>query len=115
MIDLAIAKFHGENVSRLTKIDERLIGIDGNGSGRKGVLQKHGEQLEEMNGDIKTLLTRSENFSKKGVWAVVKWGIPTIITLLALLLSYYGYRVANNKSIAIVPVIRETIPAEASN
>lgn len=115
MIDLSIARFHGENVSRLTKIEDRIIGIDGNGTGRKGALQFQNDKLEEMSVKLNTLLVRSENLSKKSIWAVVKWGIPIIITLLALLLSYMGYRAAQNKGLAYVPVIRETIPADASN
>lgn len=115
MIDLSIARFHGENVARLTKIEDRIIGIDGNGTGRKGALQRQDDKLEEMSGQLKTLLIRSETFSKKGFWTLVRWGIPIIITLLALILSYMGFRAAQNKTVANIPAIRETIPADASN
>lgn len=115
MIDLAIQRFHGENVARLTKIEDRIIGIDGNGTGRIGALQRQDLKLSELDGKLNILVTRSETWSKKGVWSVVKWGIPIIITLLALLLSYAGYRAANNKPLADVRVIHETIPDNASN
>lgn len=87
MIDLAISRHHAENVVRLTRIEDRILGIDGNGSGRKGVLQRQDEKLEQMSGeirDVKTdvaevkdgqnvLLQRSQSWSKKNVWEFAKW------------------------------------------
>ena len=46
-MNLAIARYHGENVARLTKIDGRLIGIDGNGSGRKGAIQRLEDKVDD--------------------------------------------------------------------
>lgn len=40
MIDLAIQTHHAENVERLTRIESRIIAIDGNGTGRIGAVQR---------------------------------------------------------------------------
>lgn len=100
----------------------RLIGIDGNGTGREGELQRQNKKLCDLDDGQKfmieqlhTITTRQESWSKKKFWSLVRWGIPIIITLLALLLSYMGWRAAQNKPLANIPVIRETIPADASN
>ena len=47
MVDLAIAKYHAENVARLTSIEDRIIGIDGNGTGRKGAIQRLEDKMED--------------------------------------------------------------------
>lgn len=61
---------------------ERLIGIDGNGTGREGVLQRQDKKLEEMSGQLAEvkdgqalLLTRSESWSKKAIWEFAQWVI----------------------------------------
>ena len=106
MVDLAIAKFHGENVQRLTKLDammealiKRVIGIDGNGTGKVGVLQKQDIKLEELGdnqdrieGKINDLIHASESFNKKKFWSNLKWGVTTIIALLVLILGFMVYR-----------------------
>lgn len=40
MIDLAQSRYHAENVARLTNIENRIIAIDGNGTGRIGAVQR---------------------------------------------------------------------------
>lgn len=80
MVDLAIAKFHGENVVRMTRIEDRIIGIDGNGTGKKGALQRldakvdqslqHlGSKVDKVCTDVETLLRRStlDNFSRQSI------------------------------------------------
>lgn len=129
MIDNSVNSHHLQNVERLTKIDvqqakieARIIGIDGNGTGREGALQRQDKELLllkagqfDMNIKLDTLLHRSSYWSKKGFWTTVRWGIPTIIALLSLMLAYFGYRAASNKPVASIPIIRETLPADASN
>lgn len=105
------------------ELRERIIGIDSNGTSRTpGALQRQDVKLQQLDDgqmhmieQLTLLTTRQENWSKKGFWNLLRWGIPIIITLLALLLSYAGYRAANNKPLASAPVVRETIPADASN
>lgn len=61
---------------------ERLIGIDGNGTGREGALQRQDKKLVEMSGQIEdvktsvsTLVERSETVSKKKIWELAQWAI----------------------------------------
>src|ERR1019366_1067902 len=60
MVDLAIAKYHAENVSRLIRIEDRIIGIDGNGTGKRGAIQILGEQISEVNRNVETLLDKDQ-------------------------------------------------------
>lgn len=122
MVDARLAAALGPITGGLAELKSRIIGIDGNGTGREGELQRQNTKLTNLDDGQKfmieqlhTITTRQENWSKKKFWTLIRWGIPIIITLLALALSYAGYRIAQNKSIATTRVIRETIPADASN
>lgn len=55
MIDLSIAKFHGENVVRLTNIENRIISIDGNGTGRIGAVQRIEGALSTLTAIVESL------------------------------------------------------------
>lgn len=78
MIDLAIARHHTENVARLTSIEQRIIGIDGNGTGRIGAVQRIElaissltsglESLKESLGEVKIDIGGS--LKTKTLWAV---------------------------------------------
>lgn len=71
MVDLAIAKFHAENVVRMTRIEDRIIGIDGNGTGKIGALQKLDAKVEKVCTDVETLVRRSTSISKQSIVAVL--------------------------------------------
>ena len=85
MIDLAILKFHAENVAHMTTIEQRIIGIDGNGTGRKGAIQRleekmddgfsqMGEQVEEVRTSVSTLhgaSFRHDNIPKMRIYHAV--------------------------------------------
>ncbi len=60
IVNLAIARYHSENVTRLTRIEDRIIGIDGNGTGRKGALQTLGDQVGEINANVKVMLEKDQ-------------------------------------------------------
>lgn len=99
MIDLAISKFHGENVARLEKIEARLIGIDGNGTGRKGVLQRQDETLAtladghvEMKKSIDILVHRSGSWDKATFYRNAKWWITILLALIGSVIGYLTYR-----------------------
>lgn len=103
MIDLAIANFHAENVARLTKIEQRIIGIDGNGTGKKGALQRQDAKLEElacaqkdMGSKLDTIIHQTNSWDKATVWEALKWMFGTILVILALILSYLGYRASQH-------------------
>jgi hypothetical protein len=107
---------------QVSEIRARIIGIDGNGTGQKGALQRQDDKLHDLDdgqkfiiGQLHGITTRQENWSKQRFWTLVRWGIPIIITLLALMLSYLGYRAAQNKPVAQTTVSHETIPADAAN
>lgn len=113
MIDLAIAKFHGENVERLSEIKttqaeirQRIIGMDGNGTGKIGVLQRQDMKLAElsekqdmlesnqtaMNVKLDTIIHQTTSWDKAKVWEALKWMFATILAILSLILGYLGYR-----------------------
>ena len=106
MVNLAVSQFKELNVERLSKIEslvealtKRVIGIDGNGTGKIGVLQKQDIKLEELGENqnrienkIDDLRFATENFSKKKFWSILKWAVTTIIALLVLILGFMVYR-----------------------
>lgn len=118
MINLAVASHHSENVERLSKIlifmeelKYRVIGIDGNGTGRTGALQRQDVKIAEvdakiidvstkqvaMDGKIDQLLVQTKNYSKEDV----KGWLRAILAILTILLGYLTYRAAT-KAPAIV-------------
>lgn len=122
MVDARLAVALGPVNAGLSELKSRIIGIDGNGTGREGELQRQNTKLTNLDDGQKfiieqlhTIKSGQDSWSKKKFWNLLRWGIPIIITLLALLLSYAGFRAANNKPLASAPGIRETIPAAASN
>lgn len=105
----------------VSEVRARIIGIDGNGTGREGVLQRHGKQLDLLDKgqlhiieQLTVLTTRQETWSKKKFWNLVRWGIPVIISLIVLLLTYVGIRAANNKPIASTHTVSENYPINAT-
>lgn len=103
MIELAIAQHHAENVQRLSKIEERIIGIDGNGTGRIGALQRQDIKLAElaaaqaiMVGKIDEVLHNTKSWSKESVINAVKWMFGTILVILGLIITYVAYRDAHH-------------------
>lgn len=40
LVEAKLATYHAQNVQRLTRIEERIISIDGNGTGRIGAVQR---------------------------------------------------------------------------
>lgn len=100
MIDLAISNSMLATEKRLAKIEERIIGIDSNGTGRSpGILQQHGSQLKNLDegqvyiiSQLNKLTKHAETWTKADVWRFVKWSIITIIALLGLVVSYLAYR-----------------------
>ena len=87
MIIAEVGVMHTQNLNRFGLIErsqselrERIIGIDGNGTGREGVLQRQDKVLakleighEEMSRNIVTLVNRSQSWNKKNVWELAKW------------------------------------------
>ena len=55
MIDLAISRHHAENVARLTNIENRIIGIDGNGTGRIGAVQRIEMAISTLTSGLESL------------------------------------------------------------
>jgi hypothetical protein len=103
LIALAISEKHAENVARLTKIEERIIGIDGNGTGRIGALQRQDIKLAEiatnqsvMNSKIDKALHSATSWDKKSVINVLYQGFGSILVILGLIIGYITYRDAHH-------------------
>lgn len=108
-------------LTSMAEIRTRIIGMDGNGTGREGALQRQDKSIarldegqvfiiEKLGGitdQLHTITNRQETWSKKKFWNWVKWGIPVIITMASLTLAYIMYRAANNKPIASSPTVSQ--------
>lgn len=118
MIGLEISKLHSENIAHLNRIDvqnakieARIIGIDGNGTGRIGALQRQdlklaelGDAQQQMDEKLDTVLTAVHNLSsvdKKDIWDAVRWMFGTILVILGLMLGYMTYRVTAHPNLPI--------------
>jgi hypothetical protein len=103
MIAADISTMHTQNLNRFASIErgqselrERIIGIDGNGTGREGALQRQDKVLArlveghaEMSDNITTLVNRSQSWNKKNVWEFAKWVIGGLGALGTVLLGMY--------------------------
>ena len=136
VVDGKLSKYHSENLERfgsiemlLAEIRSRLIGIDGNGTGKVGVLQRQDAVLAEYNTKLgqmqksqdtlktklETLITQDETWDKKKVWAGVVKMFRIILVILALILSYLMYRLASHPQggVARNPAISENQTTDA--
>ena len=98
LIAAAIAVYHRENVERLGNIEKRLIGIDGNGTGSRGVLQQMGETIDETKDDIKTIkesvasLTLSDTtWNKEKMLKGFGWFILAAVAVMGLMFTALTY------------------------
>lgn len=121
MVSAMMAQALNPVLTSMAEIRTRIIGMDGNGTGREGVLQRQDksiarlddgqvfiiEKLGGLSEQLHTLTTRQETWSKKKFWNWVKWGIPVIITLIALLLTYVTFRASSNRPIASIPTVSQ--------
>lgn len=87
----------------ISEVRARIIGIDGNGTGREGVLQRQNKSIERLDegqkfiiDQLHNLTNRSETWSKAGFWKGLRWMLATLIALLAVLMSYLGYRASQH-------------------
>lgn len=78
MIDLAQSRYHAENVQRLTNIENRIIAIDGNGTGRTGAVQRIEMAIVNLTGQFDGLKTSlgevkidiGGSLKVKTIWAI---------------------------------------------
>lgn len=96
MIQAAVGTFHGQNLERFGRIEERIIGIDGNGTGRVGALQRQDKMLQEIcvkiegiEDNIATVVTNTTTFARDKFWGVARWLIGGIGGLGMLFLGHY--------------------------
>jgi hypothetical protein len=88
MVDLAIAKYRAENVARLTRIEDRIIGIDGNGTGKKGAVQILSDKMDRLAESLHLLLTKESE--TKGALGLRQKYTGWLFTGLAGLVSIGG-------------------------
>ena len=58
LVKVAIAELRSEILPQLAEIKERIIGIDGNGTGREGAIQVLQKKMDRIGGNVDLLLTR---------------------------------------------------------
>jgi len=122
MIAAAIGNYHRENVARLSDIEGRLIGIDGNGTGKRGVLQQMGETLDEIKNDLKDtqrkvgVLTVSDtSWNKEKLLKGVGWFVVTLIAAAGVFiagLTYWHSRHPGPIIIGAKPVVTQSFNSE---
>jgi hypothetical protein len=98
MISAAVEKRHGENLQRFAEIRERIIGIDGNGTGRIGALQRQDAQLASIKSTVKdigakvdALTTAMTTWNKRDVLKLAGWVFGTLIAMSAVAVAYMDY------------------------
>jgi len=96
MIGAKMLELHGQNLERFGRIEERIIGIDGNGTGREGALQRQDKVLkaidakvDQLGDNVATLVTATTTVRRDKVWGVVKWLLGGIGGLGMLILGHY--------------------------
>lgn len=92
MIDLARAQQDSMILPRLVKIEDRLIGIDGNGTGRDGAIQVLGKKVDGVSGKVDVLLekdsqTKGALQTRQKYTGVIVSGLGTLAGLLGILLG----------------------------
>ncbi len=97
MIDAAISARHLENVQRLTQIESRIIGIDGNGTGRIGALQKLELKVDKVCTDVETLVHRSTSIPKKVIFTALGAIGLTFVSVVGSLFADYVRHALNWK------------------
>jgi hypothetical protein len=117
MIEVAVGKFHTQNLERFGLIErgqgelrERIIGIDSNGTGRRpGVLQRQDTMLatmktqqDDMDTKLNVLLHRSNSWNKQDVWRAVRWFLVFLVSLATLLVAYLAYHAAYHPHEALI-------------
>lgn len=105
MIEAAIGKYHGENLERfvgitkmLVELRQRIIGVDGNGTGSEGVLQRQDKAIDRleagqdgMSAQLTLLVNRSKYWNKADIWKAVRWFLMFLVALAAVCVSYMAY------------------------
>lgn len=112
IVDARIASAMAPILRFQSETRERFLSIDGNGSGRKGALQRQDDKMEEIDGKVTTLLHRSGELAieqakasgaaeaaaaaakiaadtKKVKLAWWQWALRGLGALAMLLLSHY--------------------------
>lgn len=96
MIDLAIARFHGENVARLTKIDNTL-------ENQNASIQKLHDGQRDMKSSVDLLVSRDTSVDKVKLWKALKWWVGILLTIIALILTYLGIKAKTGHEISKAP------------
>lgn len=101
MIDLAIKTHHAENVERLTRIESRIIAIDGNGTGRIGAVQRIELAIAAINTRLEDTINSlgavkvdiGGSLKTKTVWAIgASLGVAILGASGSLFASWLAHR-----------------------
>jgi hypothetical protein len=83
---------------QISRLESRLIGIDGNGSGREGVLQRQDRaltaihrNLSDQDTKLDTLLRRSTTWDKAAVMKGIRNWTIVLAALVGAMLAYLTY------------------------
>jgi hypothetical protein len=93
----------------VSEVRARILNIDGDGSGRPGILQRQNEDMREikesikvLGGNVDTVLSQAKFYDKKNVWQGLRTLLGIIIALLGLLLGFLTYEKATHPNQSLI-------------
>jgi hypothetical protein len=91
-VKAAIADLRAEILPKLARIEERIIGIDGNGTGREGAIQRLDTKVDGIAGDVSLLVAnestvRGALVQRQEDKAAAWWRQPIAIALVVALVE----------------------------
>lgn len=99
MVDARLAVLLGPLTGQVAELRTRIIGIDGNGTGREGALQRQDKKLQDLDDgqihiieQLRVLTTRSETWSKAKFYKSLPIWIAIILSLIGSVIGYLTYR-----------------------
>lgn len=112
MIDARQAAAMRPVMEMLTELRIRIIGMDGNGTGSEGVLQRQDKKIADLDDGQKFIIQQLETINKHtSFWNKAKFykGLPTwvtiIATVLALVVAYLAYKKSTGHEISKAPSV----------
>jgi hypothetical protein len=99
MVDARLAAALAPLTSDVAELRMRIIGIDGNGTGREGALQRQDKKLQQLDDgqlhiikQLGVLTARSETWSKAKFYKSLPIWLALILSLIGSVIGYLVYR-----------------------
>lgn len=110
MIDARQAAAMRPVMEMLTELRIRIIGMDGNGTGSEGALQRQDKKIADLDDGQKFMIKQLETINNHtSFWNKAKFyrslpvWITIIVTVLALVVAYLAYKKSTGHEISNTP------------